>query len=114
MKSITIIALQVISDFLILNSPSLDKPKVSEADYEQTTSRQVPVPRQTQSSDSAESASSADSGGSDDPLLSTSPPAQAGSPHKGMYADIDPVKQTQAQPPAKEDPVQYSLIKYQE
>lgn len=100
--------------FLFLNSPSHDKPKVPEADYEQTTSRQVPVSRRTQSSDSAESTSSAGSGGSDVPLLSTSPPAQAGSPHKGLYADIDPVKQTRVQPPAKEEPVLYSQIKYQD
>ena len=113
MKSI-IIALQVTSDFLILNSPSCDKHKVSEADYEQTTSRQVPVPIRTQSSDSAESASSAGSGGSDVPLLSSSPPAQARNPHKGLYADVDPVKQTRVQPPVKEDPVLYSQIKPQD
>ena len=100
--------------FLFLNSPSHDKPKVSEADYEQTTSRPVPVPHRTQSSDSAKSTSSAGSGGSDVPLLSTSPPSQARSPHKGQYADIDPVKQTRAQPPAKEDPVLYSQIKPQD
>ena len=98
----------------ILNSPSLDKPKVPEADYEQTTSRQVPVPRRTQSSDSAESTSSAGSGGSDVPLLSTSPPAPAMSQHKGVYAEVDPVKQTRAQPPAKEEPVLYSLVKHQD
>ena len=98
---------------------SLYKPEVPEADYEQTTSR--PVTRdpgsargRTKSSDSADSTSSNSSGRSGDLLLPPSPPVQAKSPHKGIYADVDPLKQTQVQPPAKEEPVLYSQIKHQD
>ena len=82
---------------------------VPEADYEQTTSRDPERARgQFTSSDSASSTSLASSGRSDDPLLPLSPPVQAKSPHKGIYADV-PLKQTPVQPPvqppAKEEPV---------
>ena len=77
-----------------------------EADYEQTTSRDPERARGWFTSSDSISRSS------DDPLLPPSPPVQAGSPHKGIYADVDPVKQTRVQPPAKEEPVFYSQIKH--
>ena len=83
-----------------------------EADYELTTSRYPERARgRFTSSYSAGSTSSTSSGRSDDPLLPPSPPVQAG---KGIYAEVDPVKQTQVQPPAKEEPVLYSQIKHQD
>ena len=89
---------------LILYSPSPYKPEVPEADYEQTTSRDPERARgRFTSSDSINSRSS------DDPLLPPSPPVQAG---KVIYAEVDPVKQTRVQPPAKEEPVFYSQIKH--
>ena len=109
--------IEITSYVLILNSPSLGgpvplyKPEVPEADYEQTTSRDPERARDRfTSSDSAGSTSSTSSGRSDDSLLPPSPPVQAGSPHKGIYADVDPLKQTPVQPPAKEEPVLYSQI----
>ena len=91
----------------------LYKPEVPEADYEQTTSRDPERARDRfTSSDSAGSTSSTSSGRSDDSLLLPSPLVQAGSPHKGIYADVDPLKQTPVQPPAKEEPVFYSQIKH--
>jgi len=90
----------------------LYKPDVPEADYEQTTSRDPERARDRfTSSDSAGSTSSTSSGRSDDPSLLPSPPVQAG---KGIYAEVDPVKQTRVQPPAKEEPVFYSQIKRQD
>ena len=113
--------IEITSYVLILNSPSLGgpvplyKPEVPEANYEQTTSRNPGGARgQFMSSDSAGSTSLTSSGRSDDPLLLPSPPLQAGSPHKGNYADVDPLKQTPVQPPAKEEPVFYSQIKHQD
>ena len=89
---------------------TLNKPEVPEADYEQTTSRDPERARGWfKSSDSAGSTSSTSSGRSDDSLLPSSPPVQAGSPHKGIYADVDPLKQTPVQPPAKEEP---ELVEY--
>ena len=103
----------ITSYVLILNSPSPYKPEVPEADYEQTTSRDPERARgRFTSSDSAGSTSSTSSGRSDDPLLPPSPPVQAKSPHKGIYADVDPLKQTPVHPPAKEEPVFYSQIKH--
>ena len=85
-----------------------------ETDYEQTTRKDLERARaRTKSSDSADSTTSTSSGRSDDPLLPPSPPVKAGSLHKGNYADVDPVKQTRVQPPAKEEPVFYSQIKPQ-
>ena len=49
-----------------------------------------------------------DSEGSNDHLLQPSPPAPV------LYAQVDPVKQTQVQPPANDDPVQYAQIKHQD
>ena len=93
----------------------LYKPEVPEADYEQTTSRDPERARDRfTSSDSAGSTSSTSSERSDDPLLLPSPPVQAGSPHKGIYADVDPVKHSRVQPPAKEELVLYSQIKHQD
>ena len=120
-----IIVLQYIlitSYVLILNSPSLgglvplDNPEVPEADYEQTTSRDPERARGrfTSSDSAAGSTSSINSRRSDDQLLLPSPPVQTGSPHKGIYADVDPAKQSRVQPPAKEDPVLYSQIKHQD
>ena len=87
-----------------------------EAVYEQTTHKDPERARDRfTSSDSAGSTSSTSSGRSDDPLLLLpSPPVQAGSPHKGNYADVDLLKQTPVQPPAKEEPVLYSQIKHQD
>ena len=88
------------------------KPEVPEADYEQTTSRDPERGRgRFTSSDSAGSTSSINSRRS---LLPSSPPVQAKSPHKGNYAEVDPVKQTPVQPPAKEEPVLYSQINHQD
>ena len=110
-----IIVLQYIlitSYVLILNSPSLHKREVPEAVYEQTTSRDPERARgRFTSSDSAGSTSSTSSGRL---LLPSSPPVQAKSPHKGNYADVDAVKQTPVQPPAKEEPVLYSQINHQD
>ena len=44
----------------------------------------------------------ADSEGLNDHLLQPRPPAPVESPHL-LYAQIDPVKQTQVQPPANDD-----------
>jgi len=88
---------------------------VPEADYEQTTSRDPERARgRFTSSYSAGITTSTSSGRSDDPLILPSPPVQAGSPHKGNYADVDSLKQTQVQPPAKEEPVLHSQIKHQD
>ena len=93
----------------------LYKPEVPEADYEQTTSRNPERARgQFTSSDSAGSTSSTSSERSGDPLLPPNPPLQAGSPHKGIYADVNSLKQARVQPPAKEEPVFYSQIKHQD
>ena len=109
--------IEITSYVLILNSPSLHKPEAPEADYEQTTSRDPERARDRfTSSDSAGSTSPTSSGRSDDTLLPPSPPVpvQAGSPHKGIYTDVDPLKQTPVQPPAKKEPVFYSQIKHQD
>ena len=92
----------------------LYKPEVPEADNEQTTSRDPERVRGRFASSDAGSTSSINSGRSGDTLLPPSPPVQAGSPHKGIYADVDPLKQTRVQPPAKEEPVFYSQIKHQD
>ena len=60
-----------------------------------------------------ESTSITDSEGSNDHLLQPSPPAPVESSHL-LYAQVDPVKQTQVPPPANDDPVQYTLIKHQD
>ena len=115
---------------LPLYSPSLGgpvplyKPPVPEVVYdtsEHTTSR--PVARDTehteiwmQTIDSAPSTlqtgSSTESGHSADLLLPPSHPAPARSPQL-MYAQLN-VKQTQVQPPANGDPVQYAQIEHQD
>ena len=68
-----------------------------------------PVP--TQVASNPESTSVTDSEGSNDSLLQSSPPAPVGSQHL-VYAQIDLVKQTQVQPPANDDPVQYAHIEH--
>ena len=49
-----------------------------------------------------------DSEGSNDHLLQPSPLAPV------LYAQVDPVKQTQVQRPANDDPVQYAQIEHQD
>ena len=69
----------------------------------------------TQSLDSAESAmssSSSDSDGAGDPFLPHSPSVPAGSQNL-VYAQLN-VKQTQVQPPANDDLVQYAQIEHQD
>lgn len=58
------------------------------------------------SADSVKSSSSTGSGESGDSSLQTSPSAPARSPHL-VYAQLN-VKQSQIQPPANDDPVQYA------
>ena len=115
---------------LPLYSPSLGgphplyKPPVPEVVYvtsEQTTTRPATRdPEHTaiwmQTIDSAPSTlqtgSSTESGHSADLLLPPSHPAPARSPQL-MYAQLN-VKQTQVQPPANGDPVQYAQIEHQD
>ena len=115
--------------FCNIHSPSLGgpvplyKPSTAAADVvyvnsEQTTGR--PVARDSestavwrQSSDTATTPSSTDSAGSNDHLLQPTPPVPVGSPHL-MYAQLEAVKQTQVQPPANDDPVQYAQIEHQD
>ena len=85
---------------------------------EQTTSTPVArdpettVPR-TKSLDFTTSSPSTDSEGSNDHLLQPSPLASVGSPHL-VYTQLEAVKQTQVQPPANDDPVQYAQIEHQD
>ena len=99
----------------------LPVPEVVYATSEHTASR--PVARDTehteiwmQSIDSAPSTlqtgSSTESSRSADLLLPPSHPAPARSPQL-MYAQLN-VKQTQVQPPASGDPVQYAQIEHQD
>ena len=112
-----------------MHSPSLGgpvplyKPSVPEVvcvTSEQTTSRPVArdpeVPSDLQPFDSAPSTlrtgSSTESGHSADLLLPPSHPAPAKGPQL-MYAQLN-MKQTQVQPPANGDPVQYAQIEHQD
>ena len=79
---------------LTVYSPSLSGPAVQVASH-------------------SESSSITDSEGSNDQLLQPTPPAPVGSPHL-VYAQVNPVKQTQVQPPTNDDPVQYAQIEHQD
>ena len=122
--------LQPCYNHLSLNSPSLGgpvplyQPPVSEMVYvttEQTTRRPVARdPEHTatlmQTLDSTPSTlqtgSSTESGHSADLLLPPSHPAPARSPHL-VYAQLN-VTQTQVQPPANDEHVQYAQIEHQD
>ena len=88
------------------------KPPVTEAVYV--------APGKPKISDSAKTSQSSlhttDSEGPDhsgDLLLQSSPLSPVGSPHL-VYAQLGSVKQTQVQPPANDDPVQYAQIEHQD
>ena len=118
---------QLTANFCNIHSPSLGgpvplyQPPAAAADLvnsEQTTDSRVGRDSEsttvwTQSSDTSTTPPSTDSEGSDDPLLQPSPPASVGSPHL-VYAQLEAVTQTQVQPPANDDPVQYAQIEHQD
>ena len=127
MNCVTIyLKMQLTVIFCNIHSPSLGgpvplyRPPTQAADLiyvnsEQSTGRQVASNSEsttvwTQSSDTPPST---DSEGSNDHLLQPSPPAPVGSPHL-VYAQLESVKQTQVQPPANDDPVQYAQIEHQD
>ena len=73
-----------------------------------------PVPLyKTQVASNPESASITDSEGSNDNLLLPSPPAPMKGQHL-VYAQLEAIKQTQVQPPANDDNVQYAQIEHQD
>ena len=99
----------------------VDKPPVPEPVYvtsEHTTT--IPVARDTEDTairthtlestpSTLRTGSSTESGHSADLLLPPSPPASARSSHL-VYAQVDPVKQTEVHLPANDDHVQYAQI----
>ena len=101
-----------------LYEPSTATAELVYANSELTTNTPVArdpdntVPR-TQSESTTTSSPSTDSEGSNYHLLQPTPPAPVESPHL-VYAQVDPVKQTQVQPPANDDPVQYAQIEHQD
>ena len=102
-----------------LYEPSTAATELVYANSELTTNTPVArdpentVPR-TQSSESTTTSSpSTDSEGSNYYLLQPTPPAPVESPHL-VYAQLDAVKQTQVQPPANDDLVQYAQIEHQD
>ena len=115
--------------FCNIHSPSLGgpvplyQPPTQAADLiyvnsEQTTGSRVARDSEstavwTQSSDTSTTPPSTDSEGSDDHLLQPSPPASVGSPHL-VYTQLEAVTQTQVQPPANDDPVQYAQTEHQD
>ena len=102
---------------------ALNRPPTAAADLvydnsEQSTGRSVAGDSEsttvwTQSSDTTTTPPSTDSEGSNYYLLQPTPLAPVESPHL-VYAQVDPVKQTQVQPPANDDPVQYAQIEHQD
>ena len=95
------------NDHLLLANSQLLVDRGSKGNRERTQSSDS-----ADSADSATSSSSSDSGGSGDPLLPPSPSVPAGSQNL-VYAQLN-VKQTQVQPPANDDLVQYAQIEHQD